>query len=704
MTDPSETFNTATGGSTVGIQAQSVEGANVTFNSTFYTVADDATPETRFNTGVAFLDTGIPGKALELISNAIAHGYDSGRVRFHWVLAMLSKRSLRDLSDSERDQLALVSERLHGYADDSWKQALKAILDLLDSLSSPMEVSLAQLELDDIPSSLRAMIDRHLDLVLTGWLKDGLWARIHERTTGDRLANERDQRVWAYFQPLPAKARARKPEPISTSVREKAAALVWTVAFVAGAGTLGWQAVVSARPAPILLYGLALAFGVVAARDGRLWHYQKQRLTGMSLVYLDPGTPSSAPEGGFAARVTHDVQYYFAKNLPKDIKRADWLDYTAGLRNSLRDELVEIYREQRVDAGQIRWLIRFHARQTKERWEAGGDWTGRSRFRTAWTVKARCVLALSLSLLAMGGAVVTLVSVSIVAVTSGALIVAISVRPTARRLARISSERWRYRDQEVEHRRLLAQRTSEFERWKDKLDRLRPSESEMEYWLYCDKTILLGSALTHYRLGWKDVIAHAFLQAPGEGNRRARISGGPWRYSRYEIRLFLVTLDGVREVYGQLDFENADMRAELRTNFRFDAVSSVSVAEPGTSRQIMELSLTNGPARKVRITDPIPWEPDDEDPKEFSEINVDATGFRHALHILEGIAAEGKEWIARDPEARSRIEGQARRASESASEDRASGDDEEGSGAPDSVVVTIAHDLVDPVGVGGTCT
>ncbi|MEU8417348.1 hypothetical protein AB0C24_31565 [Amycolatopsis japonica] len=25
------------------------------------------------------------------------------------------------------------------------------------------------------------------------------------------------------------------------------------------------------------------------------------------------------------------------------------------------------------------------------------------------------------------------------------------------------------------------------------------------------------------------------------------------------------------------------------------------------------------------------------------------TGFTHTLHILEGIAAEGKRWIARDP-------------------------------------------------------
>ena len=30
-------------------------------------------------------------------------------------------------------------------------------------------------------------------------------------------------------------------------------------------------------------------------------------------------------------------------------------------------------------------------------------------------------------------------------------------------------------------------------------------------------------------------------------------------------------------------------------------------------------------------------------------MDLDATGFSHALHILEGIAAEGRDWIDRDP-------------------------------------------------------
>jgi hypothetical protein len=42
-----------------------------------------------------------------------------------------------------------------------------------------------------------------------------------------------------------------------------------------------------------------------------------------------------------------------------------------------------------------------------------------------------------------------------------------------------------------------------------------------------------------------------------------------------------------------------------------------------------------------------------ENPAIFSEIDLDATGFTHTLHILEGIAAEGKDWADRVPYANS---------------------------------------------------
>jgi hypothetical protein len=36
-----------------------------------------------------------------------------------------------------------------------------------------------------------------------------------------------------------------------------------------------------------------------------------------------------------------------------------------------------------------------------------------------------------------------------------------------------------------------------------------------------------------------------------------------------------------------------------------------------------------------------------EDPNAAKEVDLDEAGFRHALHVLEGIAAEGKIWLVR---------------------------------------------------------
>lgn len=126
------------------------------------------------------------------------------------------------------------------------------------------------------------------------------------------------------------------------------------------------------------------------------------------------------------------------------------------------------------------------------------------------------------------------------------------------------------------------------------------------------------------------------------------MEGGPWRYSKYDILLFLITKDGVREVRTELNFEHAVLNSQERRNFRFDAVSSVQVTKIGSSGHSLELTLMNGPAQNMRVTDPgaghfFPGET----PETLSKINLDAAGFAHALHILEGIAAEGKGWIER---------------------------------------------------------
>jgi hypothetical protein len=118
------------------------------------------------------------------------------------------------------------------------------------------------------------------------------------------------------------------------------------------------------------------------------------------------------------------------------------------------------------------------------------------------------------------------------------------------------------------------------------------------------------------------------------------------------MRLFLITHDGVREYRSEFDFEHVWIAQSERNNFRFDAVSSVGVVTTSALTYTLKLTLTNGPSNNIRIMDPTREQDTEADRQAFSDLNLDSAGFRPTLHILEGIAAEGKGWIERDPQLR----------------------------------------------------
>lgn len=89
----------------------------------------------------------------------------------------------------------------------------------------------------------------------------------------------------------------------------------------------------------------------------------------------------------------------------------------------------------------------------------------------------------------------------------------------------------------------------------------------------------------------------------------------------------------------------ATFRGQERGHFRFDAVSSLRVVESGAD-YTLELTLSNGPTRTIEVTEPArtPEQTALDEPG-LARTSLDSTGFTHALHVLEGIAAEGKAWI-----------------------------------------------------------
>lgn len=108
MTTPhGEAFNQAGDNAQVGVQGQyvTIEG------DVKVTAAADEPPEAKYKAGVANLSSRNPGQARELIWDAMM-GWEAtgnrqvtGEVLFHWLIAMLSGRTVRQFTEAEISQL-----------------------------------------------------------------------------------------------------------------------------------------------------------------------------------------------------------------------------------------------------------------------------------------------------------------------------------------------------------------------------------------------------------------------------------------------------------------------------------------------------------------------------------------------------------------------------------------------------------------------
>ncbi|MBW5483698.1 hypothetical protein GPJ59_17850 [Streptomyces bambusae] len=589
-----------------------------------------------------------------MISDAIAHGHDNAEVRFHWVLAMLSARAYHDLSTEELQRLHHASGLVRTYAEGEWKDALSVAFELLAMLSAADGEAGRVLErLRALSPHRRDVILRHFDLVLTGGLKDCLWAENRERAEAARFGSDRVQRVWAYFEPDPIGPRALPPRP-STAAAAQAALPVRAGLFVVVTAFLWILALVANPAAAVIELLVALGAGLTAAHFGRRWWYQGHRLGAENREPHVPHTRDPASTGdGFTNRVRHSFDYYFSVRVPHGFAPHEWLGHTAHIRNSLVAEIALLYRESRISVDRVNWLIRHLAEDARDRHNNGTLFDHRHQNQMLEVAKALCVVAL----IALG--ITTLALLGTVASGAGESQMLLAVLAVAGAVwsgyAAASSwlEAWgeerRLAEESQEYQERLTARQVAYQNWKSFLDATRPSELDMETWLTCDKTLFVDEALRHYQLTWRDLITHTILLTPARPYKRGRVKRGPWRYSRYSFRLFLVTQDGVREISTEFDFTDAKRGNEQRSNYRFDALSSVQVTERTDVGYDLELILTNGPARNIRVKDADSHQlAPDENAQEIAEINLNSAGFIHTFRLLEGIAADGKGWIERN--------------------------------------------------------
>ncbi|MFI0419149.1 hypothetical protein [Spongiactinospora sp. 9N601] len=624
MTGPEQgVTNSAAGSASVGVQAGVVHG-----DVNNYMVSPDATPEEKFRTGLRYLEGGMARRARELIYAAFAAGHRTDEVWFHWLLALVSGRTRRELSDEETASLRAEPGGLRRTGDGAWTDGVRTVRRLLNCAEDPRaDLRAVFKELDALGETQKALIVRHLGTFLEGPLHDQMWDRGLARARREWRAHDRSGRCWKFFEPEPLPPRPYEPPPPRTPGVVLARVTALAVVTVLLAVSLGFLLVTTGALLGFLGYLVTLAGCYLTLRE-----IMTRRLRAALRDPVRPA-PRRTPAGGFAKKVDKRFLHYFAKYTPPGMDRGVWMEMTAGVRRKIRDEIVHTYRESRVGVGRIDWLIRYRVSEVRERWRNGPPEP---------PAPSSAAMLGPVALLTLG-AVITLTG-TVADTTTLLLLTGVAGMLTARDGVDIAVEHRRHAFERREGRRVLAAGQAAFLRWRQKLAD-RPQDREMAAWLDCDRKILLNDALRHYKLAMSEIIAYGFIDSPAPATSRARVRGGPWRYRDYEIMLFLLTRDGVRQVTTELDFEAGEFSGGQRTNYRFESIAAVRVRQTAGQPWTFELSLVNGQHITIPV-DGLGVEElqQGEVPGTVAEATLDAAGVHHTLHVLEGIAAGGKQW------------------------------------------------------------
>lgn len=639
------TTNFAGNGTHVGAQA------GVFIGDVYQQVTPDDPPETKYRLGVAYLDGGMAPRARPLIEEALAKDFDSSEVRFHWLLALLSGRTFHQFPEEDVRQIKDAKSNPHCNTRDPWGSAIQVIFRFFDSLLARATDLGVLDDLDELQPEQRDKILRHLDVFLKGPIENDMWERERKRAKDVRTERDRENRVWKFFVPAPVGPRIRQPvRPTITICRWITAALPVLLLAAAG-GYLGWELLWHGSVFGLLAFLASVTGGWMVAVTGVRRRFLAERREARKAELRGPHR-ATLTDGcrKFATEVEDLFRHYFRRYVPENTDRDSWLRDTAGIRATLCAEMVDLYRGTRDSSGQVRWLIKHHSNDVRERARSGELWNYQVRFRTRPATEAAFAIA-SIALIA--GAIWAVDFMAAPAIVKAAVVIALMFGGSgaASTWLPIAVARKRYAVESAEYEQRLLGCQKALEDWRGKLAD-KPTDAEMAAWLDADQKYLMSQAMSHYKLARSDVIAHAFIAEPAPGHKYARVPGGPVRYSRYRVYVFLLTADGVRQVVFSLTFGNGRHSITERTNYRFDSIAAVQ-ARP--SRQSLELRLVSGQKITMQLSDPdeggrsaaddTTQEPDAESPLGST---LAPASLANTIHVLEGIAAEGKEWIRRE--------------------------------------------------------
>ncbi|AEV86575.1 hypothetical protein ACWT_5558 [Actinoplanes sp. SE50] len=172
-------------------------------------VPPDASPAEKFQAAKAHLDSRSITTARKLMEEVVHAGHTSAEIWFYWLLAYLSRRTLRELSPTERDRLEKARETAAGVPGaDRWTRGIRVIGQVLDAAESGAGQSTSITEcligLDDKPQD---EIHRHLGLLLRDAVRNDVWRQDIASAIRRQRAANREKRVWKFFEPDPRAAR-----------------------------------------------------------------------------------------------------------------------------------------------------------------------------------------------------------------------------------------------------------------------------------------------------------------------------------------------------------------------------------------------------------------------------------------------------------------------------------------------------------------
>jgi hypothetical protein len=526
-------FNHAADNARIGVQGQyvTIEG------DVKVTAAPGESPEAKYKVGVANLNSHNPGPAREHIWDAMM-GWEAtgnrqvtGEVLFHWLIAMLSGRTVRQFTGAEISQLRHFRSSCAKIGGDDWAEGVRLIYQLLDSALRSSEdvdrpktsMSLLIRQFDGLGEKQRELL-RPLDLFLSGPRRDEMWRDELDGARAGQRSVDRLTHAWMFFHPDPAKVVLSEPMAERGTAAERWRMRASVILFVALIWYVGLELLRQGAVLGLFCYVLGLTGSLAAAAgDLETRPLAERRQPPQPAVH-----PDDEPAKDLIKRIGRLFEKYFEKYEPVEANRKLWEDATADARRFYQDEITAICRANGYSADQVAWLIRHEVRQMNQRWRDGSPQFPRQhQVPRSGAVTARWA---GLGMLVLGYALAVL---TVRAHFLGFTVVLLSAIWAWRCWLRVSLERVATE----EHKRRQEEIDEAYRRWSTRLQD-RPKDAQMAEWLEGDRTVLLGMALDQFRLSRSRMVAHGFIEKPEPGARRSQINGGLPRYQKYQIWMF----------------------------------------------------------------------------------------------------------------------------------------------------------------------